>query len=699
MKSYLCPALATSLLQAAGLGSVHAADANQLPASATKESVQTMAPVTVSSAAKKMPQDIAPPAITLEGEALRTQLGNTLGGTLQNQPGIMNQSFGPGVGTPTIRGQSGPRVKVMQSGIGNNDVSSLSPDHANAVEPMQADAIEVLRGPATLRYGSGAIGGIVNVLDNRVPDHVTPNGFQANVEQRYNSAMDESATFAKAEASQNAMNYHMDGFFRDSGNQSIGGRAIDSNAVESQSPGLYAQGIVNPRGYISNTATQAKGGSFGFSGMGDPGYAGAGMNYYENTYGIPPNGVPGSETVRIDMHQARADARGELDAPVHGIEKLTAKVAYTDYGHTEIADGVTGTQFSNRTTEGRLEAHHQPFQGIEGIIGMQAFASELNSQGEEAIIPHTWTRSWSGFALENFQAAGLDHQIGLRVENQNVQPDILTARSFTPVSASASSTLHWDEHQTYSLTFSRFQRAPQAQELYADGVHPATASYEIGNPGLQEETSYNLEAGYRFRYRQYQADMTLFQTWARDYIYNASTGDYFDEATESFQSQCSDPQACLPVYRIGQQNAGFRGFEAKLGTTLHESSWAVVDLSLFGDYTRGMFSGGAGNVPRMPPLRYGAQIDVSREKTSAYLRLTRAEAQDDYGSHDTATPGWWLLNLGTQHTLDAGPAGTMVLFAQANNLLDQNIRNSVSYLRNYAPEPGRGAMLGIRMTF
>lgn len=422
-------------------------------------SVTALMPVLVSAPLQTKAEDVAQPYTQLSGDELRVKAANNLGATLQNEAGIMNQSFGPGVGVPVIRGQTGPRVRIMQDSIGNNDVATLSPDHANAVEPTQAESIEVLRGPASLLFGSGAIGGIVNVIDNRVPTKAIANGFKADLEQRFNSVSNETATFAKAEASQNNMAYHMDGYFRDSANLDIGGKAIDQGAAIQNNPGLYRDGLVNSQGYIPNTATQAKGGSFGFSLLGDPGYGGGSMNYYENNYGIPPNGVPDGEIVRIDMQQVRGDLRGEVKEPIPGIDKVNSKLAYTDYQHTEIADGISGTQFTNRTTEGRIEIRHKPIADINGLFGMQAYGSEINSIGEEALLPKTWTNSWGFFGLESYQWRELVNELGMRVENTDIKPSYQEGRSYTPVSVSGSSLWKITDSQGISLGFSRNQRS------------------------------------------------------------------------------------------------------------------------------------------------------------------------------------------------------------------------------------------------
>ena len=232
----------------------------------------------------------ARPVTVLSGDELRTKVGQTLGDTLKNEPGITSQSFGPGVGTPVIRGQSGPRVRVMQNSLGNNDVSTLSPDHANGVNPIIAERIEVLRGPSTLLYGNGAIGGVVNVIDNRIPELVPGKLLGGAVEQRYDSAANMTSSALKLDGGKDHFAYHLDGFYNDQGNVHIGGQQIDESAARATDPTLEGTPVLeNPAGVIKNSTARSRGGSAGASLISEVGLVGAAINRLENNYGIPPN--------------------------------------------------------------------------------------------------------------------------------------------------------------------------------------------------------------------------------------------------------------------------------------------------------------------------------------------------------------------------------------------------------------------------
>jgi iron complex outermembrane receptor protein len=618
----------------------------------------------------------------LDGDDLAMKMGHSIGETLKNELGITSQSFGPGVGTPVIRGQSGPRVRVLNNGIGSNDVSAISPDHASSVEPLLAERIEVLRGPASLLYSSGAIGGVVNVIDNRIPGKLPDKMLGGALEQRFDSVADESSTVMKVEGGKHNLAYHLDGFYRDRNNLDIGGSAIDVNAALATDPLLNV--IQNPRSSINNTSAHAISGSAGVSLIGDPGFAGVSINRLENNYGIAPDGSGGK--TRIDLKQSKYDFKSELKNPFHFAEALRMKLGYTDYQHTEIADGAAAAFFTNKTYDSRLELSHNPLGIFRGLVGLQAVSSDfsaIDKATNEVIIPQTQTRSYAVFAMESFKLGVLANQLGVRVEDTTLDPQGHVSLSYTPVSASASSLWKMNDKNSLNLALTRSQRAPQVQELLANGYHDATRSFEVGNVKLREETSYNLDLGYKFKADWVKAQLDLFHNWAGDYIYQQRNGEFIDGA---------------PVLESRQADATFMGYESKLIFPLLENRIGLVDLTLFSDFTQGKFVGGA-DVPRMPPLRFGFQLDHSKGHWASNLRLTRGEARTHAGDNDTATAGYMLLSLGAQYQIMALKGADVMVFAKANNLLDENIRNSTSYLRNFAPEPGRGAEIGFRVNY
>ena len=648
--------------------------------------------VIITSPMQESISDTTMPVTVLSGDELRMKVGHSIGDTLKNELGISNQSFGPGVGLPVIRGQSGPRVRVLHDGIGSNDVSAISPDHAVSVEPLLAERIEVLRGPATLLYGSGAMGGVVNVIDNRIPSLMPDKLLGGALEQRFDSTSDETSTIIKLEGGQGNIAYHLDGFYRNRNNLDIGGRGIDTSAVAVTDPSLTV--VDNPDGFLKNTDAEAISGSAGLSWIGEAGFAGASINYLDNNYGIPPDGT-GEETAEIELRQDQYDFKSELINPFRFAKQIRTRLGYTDYEHTEVVNGETGAFYTNESYEGRIELTHQDLGPFRGVIGFQAQVSDFNAIEKltgDAIVPRSDINSYGVFALETFEFGKIKYQLGLRIEQTDIDPDGFSNLSYTPVSASVSALWKIDQRSSLNLAITRSSRAPNVQELLTDGFHDATRSYEKGDISLNKETSYNLDLGYRFRSDWLQVELDLFHNWASNYIAQQRSGLFVDEDGAPCVVNC------VPLVLTTQNDAIFKGFEAKLIFNLMENHYGFWDLTLFSDYTRGEFKNGS-DVPRMPPLRYGMQLDYGKDDLSSYLRLTRAESQNHSGNFETSTDGYILLDVGAQYQINTYKNAELMLFAKGNNLLDKNIRNSTSYLRNFAPEAGRGAEVGLRISY
>jgi len=677
-----------------------AVGALSLPVRAEEPSATALETVVVTAPMQEKVSETATPMNVLSGEDLRVKIGSTIGETLKSEQGVNSQSFGPGVGVPVIRGQTGPRIRVLSNGIGSNDVSQLSPDHAVSAEPVLAERVEVLRGPATLLYGSGAIGGVVNVIDNRIPERLPDRPVGGAFEQRYNSVDGESTTALKIEGGQGVAAFHLDGFNRTHDNLDIGGWAIAEQAARETVPSLPVP-LRNSYGFIPNTYARAIGGTAGLSLVGEPGYAGVSINTLTNNYGVPPDGS-GGPTVRINLQQTRYDFKSELNKPFPYAETLRMRLGYTDYQHTELDGGEPGTAFTNQTYEGRLELVHEALGAFHGSVGFQSINSTFSAfdfTGAKTIVPTSQIDSYGVFAVESFDYGPVAYQAGLRVEQSSIAPQGLPSFEYTPVSASASGLWKINGRNDLSLALTRSQRGPQVQELLSHGFHDATHSYEQGDASLNMETSYNLDLGYKFKTDRVQAEVNFFHNWVNNYIYQQRTGQFVYQQPDTGDAlPCGAHSDCSPVVQTRQADATFKGYEAKLMFNLMESHYGLVDLTLFSDYTRGELVSG-GDVPRMPPLRYGLQLDYNKGEWSNHLRLTRGEAQNHPGTDDTATPGYVLLNIGTQYQVKDFHGADLLLFAKGSNLLNENIRNSTSYLRNFAPEPGRGAELGVRVSY
>ena len=665
--------------------------------------VEKLEDMVVSSPLLESVDDLTHPMTSLSHDELRNKIGATLGETLQNELGVTSQSFGSGVGTPVIRGQSGSRVKVLQNSLGNNDASTLSADHATGVDPIIAERIEVLRGPSTLLYGSGAMGGIVNVIDNRIPETLFDKVIGGAGEQRYDSATDETSSALKLEGGKDHFAYHVDGFYRDAGNTSIGGMAIDEARARQHDPSFKAVPageLQNSDGFIDNTQTRTRGGSAGFSMIGDSGLTGAAINQLEKNYGIPPDGH-GETPVHVEMKQTKYDFKSQLNDPFAFAQTLKMKFGYTDYAHTEFDGNIAGTTFLNQTYESRFELAHTPLiKNNKGVLGFQSSNGEFVGLGEEGkIVPKSNIDTYGLFNVESLKAGAMTYEMGGRIESTQITPDGRADVLYIPLSGSLSAAWEVNAHNTLNLAFTHSQRAPQIQELFSDGFHHATRSYEIGNANLKKELSNNLDVGYQFDASWVRADVNVFHNWVSDYIYQQrDSAQLFDAQNEQFIASNLDCAECFPLLHSQQKAAIFKGFEAKTVFPLMDNKFGLVDLTLFGDYTRGTFDNG-GDVPRMPPLRYGVQVSYDKNEWSSNVRLTRGEAQTNAGENETTTPAYILLNLGTQYKIAHFAQSDILLFAKGKNLLDETIRSSVSYLRNFSPDAGRSAEVGIRVSY
>jgi len=600
------------------------------------------------------------PVGILAGDKLRQEAAATIGETLSGQLGVSSSSFGPGVGLPVIRGQSANRVKVMQDSIGTLDVYSASPDHAVGIEPLLAERIEVLRGPATLRYGSGAIGGVVNLIDNCIPDRA-PEQLEGAAELRHATVNDENSGVFVLNGGGQGVAWHLDGLYRDSNDLEING--------------LAALGVGDPAetsdGFIANTNARTRGGTAGISRLGESGFIGVSVSYLENNYGIPPGAQTEEEaaapeesteeSVRIALRQTRYDLKGRLEQPFDGFEKLTFRLGYNDYRHTELEDGEPGTRFDSDALEGRIELVHSDINGWRGAVGLQLLDQDFSAIGEEAIIPKSDIRNYGLFLVEELQRGSWIYELGARAERQRIDPDLSQAVEHSSLSASASAQWHFSTEQSLGLILSRSQRAPAVEELFSFGPHLATASFDVGDAELDEETSLNLELGYHW-HGEVEAAVNLFYNRIDDFIYRRNTG-------------AKDAEEGLAIFAYDQEDATFKGIEAEMTLPL-ATAWR---LRLFGDTVR-------------------AELQFSADRWEAELRLTEVAKQDRPGEFEANTDSYTRLDVRLNYRVNRDGLDYLI-FLKGSNLLDEEIRNATSFLRNAAPDAGRGLQLGVRMSF
>jgi iron complex outermembrane receptor protein len=617
---------------------------------------------------------VVQPASVLRGDELRRRQASSLGDTLDRLPGVQSGGMGPGASRPVIRGQDAPRVRVLDNGLGSMDVSSISPDHAATVETLGATQVEVLRGPATLIHGGGAIGGLVNVVTKRIPRE-RMQGVAGAAEVRLGGAARELTGLVDLNGGTGGFAWHVDAFSRDAGDYD--GR----------------------RGRVFNSFVESKGANFGASMVGDRGHFGLGVQVLDSFYG-----VPAGELARIDMNQDRYELEGELRDPLPGLSRIRARLARTDYRHDEIEQtGEVATRFENNGTEGRLELAHRPVGPFTGMLGFSGHGRRFSAVGEESFLQPVRSRGSALFLVEEARAGNWRFELGGRVERERHRPEAGTGlpdRSFSPTTWSGGAT--WALMPGYSVaaTLTRAQRAPAIEELYANGPHAATATFERGDNNLAKEVSRNLDLSLRKTTGAWRWKAGVYANRFRNYVFGQFQdvdGDgVFDRELDLVDDTgAADPAGEFLLLDYRQANARFRGFEAELAWR-PQGPWGA---RLFADAARGRLEG-IGNAPRMSPARIGLEGTYASGAWSAFASLLRVTRQDRIATaQETATPGYTRLDAGLQYRIAHGGQASTTLFVQANNLLDEDIRVHTSFIKDAAPLPGRSITAGVRATF
>jgi iron complex outermembrane receptor protein len=620
--------------------------------------------------------EAAQPVEVLSDRELQTRLQPTLGETLAQEPGVTSTYFGPGASRPVIRGLGGDRIRILENGIGVGDASSTSPDHAVSADPLDAERIEIVRGPATLLYGSSAEGGVVNVIDNRIPDQVPDERVSGQVDLRGGTVANER-----------------------SGNVSLTAALAPELALHGNYLRRETDDFDVPRlGELDNSQLESKQGSVGLSYVREAGYIGASFTGFDTDYGIPPGREePGTEEgeeegpVTISMRQRRGDARGEIDRPFAFLRALKVRFGATDYEHTEFDAGTPGTKFTNNLYEGRLEAPHRSLGPVTGAVGVQFSRRDFEAAGEEAFVPPTRTDTWSAFAFEEVAASPqVKLQLGARYENQDAsaEPGEITGgvpfdRSLDAFSASAG--LIWAPAEDFSvaLSGSRAIKLPNAEELFSNGPHDATGAFEIGDIHLREEKNLGLDLTLRKTAGRVAGSLSGFLNRFDDFIFEEITGELEDD---------------LQVIRFVQRDADFIGGEAHLDLEVLHRDPHHVTLELSSDYVRAELRDTDEPLPRIPPLRGSVGVRYQGRGLWASSEVLRVDEQDRVAPLETTTPGYTFLNASLGYRFFLGRFVHDVMLT-GRNLTDEFAQNHVSFLKDRVPLPGRNVSLSYRLSF
>jgi len=635
--------------------------------------------VVTAGALRKSPLEIAQPTAILVGDELRRQISTSIGETLTHELGVTSSYFGPTASRPVIRGLGGFRVQVLDDGISSLDVSSLSADHAVSLESVVSEQIEIIKGPAALLYGSGAAGGLVNIVSNRIPGERAETPVSAAVELRGDTAMDERTVAASLDGGGGAFSLHVDYFDRETDNVRIPG-FVQSRVLREQ---IIEDGGIpsDARDEVENTASDTKGGAVGASYVADQGMAGLSVSRYETVYGIP-----GEEEAFIDMTQDRYDVKAEWTRDGAAIDAIRFRGGFNDYTHTEFeAPGEPGTIFNQEAYEIRLAVDHHFGADWNGTIGVQLLDIDFEAIGDEAFVPQSTTQALSIFGFEERNFGDWTLELGARAENQEVTPDSATGLpkfDETAISVSAGTVWKFAPDHALALNVTRTERNPQAVELYADGPHIAAQRFEVGDPGLDKESAITADLSLRGTGERLEWVVSAFYNDYTDYIFPNPTGEIADD---------------LPVFVYVQGEARFHGFEAELTIPLFEADGSHLDLRLASDYVRGELTSD-GDLPQIPPLRFGAGLHYERDRWHAGAQAFYYDEQDKVAANELPTDSFTMVDVDLSYHMPL-TRGDMFVFLRGTNLLDEEARQHASTLKDIVPMPGRSAHLGVRVEF
>ena len=633
------------------------------------------------------------PISILSGRELSLKRENTLAETLNSIPGVSNSSFGPSVGRPMIRGMDSDRIKILQNGVNNLDASNLSFDHGVSIDPLIIEQIDVIRGPATLLYGGGAVGGVVNAIDHRIPKEKLQ-GITGRGEVRYGGANLEQSNAAVVDVGTGNFVMHFDAYNRDAKNLRIPGNAISARRSVTgfwnpEARGYEPYGNNHGTSRLINSYSESKGGAIGASMIFDRGYAGMSYAKHQTKYGSPLESA-----VSIDMDNDRFDFASEIRELGSFFDRAKFRAAYTDYIHKEIEDGAINTTFKNQGVEGTFELGHQPVLGVKGIVGAQFENGKFQALGAEAFVPSSKTNSQSVYLYEELPIDKHKVTFGLRHGQHDVDSkgggDFIAANKNFKTNNSAIGGLYTLNSQ-WSLTgnLSHNERAPSYFELYANGVHAATGTYEQGQANLKIEKSNGLDGQIRWKAGQDSVTFGAYYTKFSNYIGLRSANR--DELTED---------GTYKVSEFSGIKAEFKGVELEGKTMLTD----YVQFNLRGDYVDAKDKTNGGYVPRISPLKLGAGLKYEFDRFGARLDVLHAFKQNRVATNFNYEPGKELItdaytNVSMMATYKLPTQLNLEAFTRANNLLNEEIREHASFLKDIAPMGGRSIMFGLRGEF
>ena len=648
-------------------------------------------------------QDVLSGVAVVQGAALTQAIRASIGETLDKTPGVSATSFGPTASRPVLRGLQGERVRVLSDGIGAIDVSNTSADHASVVNPLLAERIEVLRGPQSLLYGSSAIGGVVNVIDRRIPLHVPQEPVHLGASASFGSAAGERALAGTVEVPlAGRLVLHADASYDKSRDLAIGGFAL-TPALRAEALATAASGLGDPdidyaanaavAGRLPNTAARTWTAGSGLSWIGPGGMIGLAYTHTDSLYGVPIRlaaaPAEGQEAPRLKLRQDRIDARAQVDAGGSLIDRLLFRFGYADYAHSELQpDGTVGTTFLNQGLEARLELTQAAHGAWKGASGVQFVNRDFDVIGDEAFLPKNGTRQLGIFSVQQLDYGALKLEAGARYEHTALtalptpaQPQFFAgAKRFDTLSGSLGASYALTPAWRIGLNLSRTERAPSAEELFPNGPHAGTEAFEIGNPALQTERAASAEAVLRGGGAGYSLEASAYYTAFSRFIFDQRTGAVEDG---------------LPVYVNRQADARWYGFEVQGKVTLARLGGWTLAADGLADMVRATIVG-VGPAPRIPPLRLLGGLGVTSTRWDIRGEVERVTAQNRTAANETPTPGFTEVNAEVNWR-PWGDDRPLTFAFSANNLFNVTARRHASILKDYAPLAGRDFRLSARL--
>jgi len=650
-----------------------------------EEVVVTAAPFAVSADALTAAIEV------IDRDDLDVAPGQGLGDLLSGTPGLRSTFFGPGASRPVIRGLAGPRVQVLTNGVGQIDASALSPDHQVATDPAEARQIEILRGPATLLYGGSAIGGVVNIIDERIAATPAEDGLDGRLSAQASTVDDGIQVSGAVKAGRGPWVFSADAIRRETDDYAIPGSAESARLLALEGEEAEDSEVVE------NSAVELTAYGAGLSYVTDRGFLGASLKRTDTTYGVPGHGHHHEEeeheeeghegeeeeeepAVTIDLEQVRLDVRGELELGGGVFERLRGSIGAADYEHVELEGSEVGTRFTSDGAEGRFELIQRERNGLSGAVGVQALQRNLTATGAEAYVPSTDITEAGIFTLQRLERDPIGFEGGLRLDRRRLE-SVVGDREFTNLSASVGAFTRPSEGTFLGVSLSRNQRAPTEAELFALGEHAATRAFEIGDADLDAETAYSVEFAAHFERDLLEADLHLFAARYDGFIDLRATGEQTDEGVDIF------------VYR--QTNADFYGFEAEVEYELWSEGDRELDLEGAFDIVRGDTD--LGRPARIPPYSVTARLVYETDALEGRLEFRRVGEQDRVAEFELPTDGYTLINAFV--SLELPQVEGARLFLEGRNLTDEEAREHASFLKDLAPLPGRNFRGGFAYRF